>query len=63
MTNHTDPSATNLGSVFDAHVKHEFVDRDVKATMRTMVEEPSKIAGGYDGIADFAHGGRKTGRR
>ena len=63
MTNHADSSATNLGSVFDAHVKHEFVDRDVEATMRTMVEEPSKIAGGYDGIADCAHGGRKTGRR
>ena len=39
-------------------VKHEFVDRDVEATMRTMVEEPSKMAGGYDGIADCAHGGR-----
>jgi carboxymethylenebutenolidase len=40
MTTHADPSATDLGSVFDAHVKHEFVDRDVEATMRTMVEEP-----------------------
>jgi len=38
MTNHADPSATNLGSVFDAHVKHEFVDRDVEATVRTMME-------------------------
>ena len=31
---------TDLGTVFDAHVKHEFVDRDVDATMRTMVPEP-----------------------
>jgi carboxymethylenebutenolidase len=30
----------NLGSVFDAHVKHEFVDHDVDATMQTMVQEP-----------------------
>jgi len=43
MTNHADSSATNLGSVFDAHVKHEFVDRDVEATMRTMMEEPSLL--------------------
>lgn len=40
MTTHADPSATDLGSVFDAHIKHEFIDRDVEATMRTMVEEP-----------------------
>jgi carboxymethylenebutenolidase len=31
---------TDLGSVFDAHVKYEFVDRDVNATMSTMVKEP-----------------------
>src|SRR5208282_3763212 len=30
----------NLGAVFDAHVKHEFVDHDVDATMKTMVAEP-----------------------
>jgi len=30
----------DLGAVFDAHVKHEFVDHDVEATMRTMVAEP-----------------------
>jgi len=29
-----------LGATFDAHVKHEFVDQDVDATMRTMVAEP-----------------------
>jgi len=33
-------NTTDLGSVFDAHVKHEFVDHDVNATMRTMVTEP-----------------------
>jgi carboxymethylenebutenolidase len=36
MSDHT----TDLGSVFDAHVRHEFVDHDVNATMRTMVPEP-----------------------
>ena len=29
-----------LGDVFDAHVRHEFVDKDVDATMQTMVPEP-----------------------
>lgn len=30
----------DLGAVFDAHVKHEFVDHDVDATMKTMIPEP-----------------------
>ncbi len=30
----------DLGSVFDAHVRHEFVEHDVAATMRTMSSEP-----------------------
>jgi carboxymethylenebutenolidase len=30
----------NLGAVFDAHVKAEFIDKDVAATMATMVSEP-----------------------
>ncbi len=30
----------DLGAVFDAHVRAEFVDKDVAATMATMVEEP-----------------------
>ena len=30
----------DLGAVFDAHVKAEFVDRDVAATMATMASEP-----------------------
>ena len=35
-----DPPARNLGAVFDAHVKAEFVDKDVAATMATMTAEP-----------------------
>jgi len=27
----------NLGDIFDKHVKHEFIDHDVEATMKTMV--------------------------
>ncbi|HEY7228235.1 MAG TPA: ester cyclase [Nitrososphaeraceae archaeon] len=30
----------NLGDIFDKHVKHEFIDHDVEATMKTMVKEP-----------------------
>jgi hypothetical protein len=30
----------NLGDIFDAHVRAEFVDKDVAATMATMVAEP-----------------------
>jgi len=40
MPEHTDAHTANLGTVFDAHVKHEFVDHDVNATMQTMVQEP-----------------------
>jgi carboxymethylenebutenolidase len=50
----------DLGAVFDAHVKHEFVDHDVEATMRTMVTEPyvhnvPTHEGGYGsaGVVDF----------
>jgi carboxymethylenebutenolidase len=35
-----DASGTDLGAVFDAHVRHEFEDKDVDATMATMVDEP-----------------------
>jgi hypothetical protein len=31
---------STLGSIFDEHVKHEFIDQDVNATMRTMVKQP-----------------------
>jgi len=30
----------SLGAIFDAHITKEFVDRDVDATMATMVAEP-----------------------
>jgi hypothetical protein len=36
MSNDSD----GLGDVFDEHVKCEFVDKDVDATMKTMVREP-----------------------
>ncbi len=39
MQHHRDTHA-DLGSVFDAHVKHEFIDHDVDATMQTMAAEP-----------------------
>jgi carboxymethylenebutenolidase len=29
-----------LGAIFDKHVKCEFEDHDVDATMKTMVKEP-----------------------
>jgi carboxymethylenebutenolidase len=31
---------SNLGVIFDEHVRHEFIDHDVSATMRTMVKQP-----------------------
>ena len=30
----------DLGAIFDAHIKAEFVDRDVAETMATMTPEP-----------------------
>jgi carboxymethylenebutenolidase len=54
MRDQTALHTQDLGSVFDAHVKHEFVDRDVDATMKTMVREPyllhvPTLAGGVGG--------------
>lgn len=40
MADQKESCAGDLGAVFDAHVKHEFMDHDVDATMRTMVAEP-----------------------
>src|SRR4029079_2507296 len=40
MTKRDQQKRANLGSIFDKHVKHEFVDHDVDSTMRTMVREP-----------------------
>jgi carboxymethylenebutenolidase len=39
MTVRTAPTK-DLGAVFDAHIKAEFVDMDVAATMATMTSEP-----------------------
>ena len=51
---------TDLGAIFDAHVRHEFVDRDVAATMKTMAAEPyvhnvPTLTGGdgHAGVVDF----------
>jgi carboxymethylenebutenolidase len=50
----------DLGAVFDAHVRHEFVDHDVAATMKTMAAEPyvhnvPTLTGGdgHAGVVEF----------
>jgi len=50
----------NLGVVFDRHIKHEFEDHDVDATMQTMTKEPyvhhvPMMTGGvgYQGVYNF----------
>jgi carboxymethylenebutenolidase len=50
----------DLGAIFDKHVKYEFEDPDVEATMKTMVKEPyvhhvPALTGGigYNGVRDF----------
>jgi carboxymethylenebutenolidase len=50
----------DLGAIFDKHVKCEFEDHDVDATMKTMVKEPyvhhvPTLTGGigYDGVYKF----------
>ena len=50
----------NLGAVFDQHIKHEFQDHDVDATMQTMTKEPCVhhvpvMTGGigYEGVYNF----------
>src|SRR6201981_2507592 len=50
----------DLGAIFDAHVRHEFVDHDVAATMKTMATEPyvhnvPTLTGGdgHAGVVDF----------
>jgi carboxymethylenebutenolidase len=39
-TTEKDLELENLGAVFDAHVRAEFVEKDVAATMATMTAEP-----------------------
>jgi carboxymethylenebutenolidase len=50
----------DLGAIFDNHVKCEFEDHDVDATMKTMVKEPyvhhvPTLTGGigYEGVYNF----------
>lgn len=50
----------DLGSVFNSHVRHEFVDKDVAATMKAMSAEPyvhnvPTVMGGYGhaGVVEF----------
>jgi carboxymethylenebutenolidase len=50
----------NLGAIFDKHIKCEFEDHDVDATMKTMVKEPyvhhvPTLTGGigYEGVYSF----------
>jgi carboxymethylenebutenolidase len=40
MASETGEDPATLGALFDAHVRAEFVDRDVDATMATMTERP-----------------------
>ena len=54
------PDHPNLGAIFDKHVKCEFEDHDVDATMKTMVKEPyvhhvPTLTGGigYDEVYNF----------
>ena len=40
MSRRKQKKSKNLGDIFDEHVKYEFIDHDVEATMKTMVNEP-----------------------
>jgi carboxymethylenebutenolidase len=53
-------SPNDLGAVFDEHVRHEFEDHNVEATIKTMVKEPyvhhvPTLTGGvgYNGVYNF----------
>src|SRR5262249_30313930 len=45
------PGKPDLGAVFDQHVRHGIEDKDVEATMTTMIAEP------YGGNVPTARGG------
>jgi carboxymethylenebutenolidase len=52
MTQAAPPTGSDPGAIFDAHVRAEFVERDVEATMATMSESPyvtlvPVLSGGY----------------
>jgi carboxymethylenebutenolidase len=58
--NNTLDDPPDIGAIFDKHVKCEFEDHDVDATMKTMVKEPyvhhvPTMTGGigYDGVYNF----------
>jgi len=60
MSKQNQKKRKNLGEIFDKHVRHEFIDRDVEATMKTMVKEPvvhhvPVLTGGigYDNVFNF----------
>lgn len=53
-------NSEDMANVFDEHIKCEFVDKDVEATMNTMVKEPyvhnvPLLTGGtgYDGVYNY----------
>jgi carboxymethylenebutenolidase len=59
-SNRRDKKHSSLGTVFDKHIKCEFQDHDVDATMKTMVSEPyvhhvPVLTGGvgYDRVYEF----------
>jgi carboxymethylenebutenolidase len=58
--NYNNKKRSGLGAIFDKHIKCEFEDRDVDATMKTMVKEPyvhhvPALTGGvgYGGVYNF----------
>ena len=60
MKNAKKVQKVDLGAIFDAHVRHEFVDHDVAATMKTMAAEPyvhnvPTLTGrdGHAGVVEF----------
>jgi carboxymethylenebutenolidase len=59
-TKNNNKKRSSLGAIFDKHIKCEFQDRDVEATMKTMVKEPyvhhvPALTGGvgYDEVYNF----------
>jgi carboxymethylenebutenolidase len=60
VNNDSPTQEPDLGAVFDQHIRHEFEDQDVDATMETMTKEPyvhhvPVMTGGvgYDGVYNF----------
>jgi carboxymethylenebutenolidase len=60
VNNDSPTQEPDLGAVFDQHIKHEFEDQDVDATMETMTKKPyvhhvPVMTGGtgYDGVYNF----------